>query len=303
MVMRISNEEMSILTKPVVNPEIGNEVPNEHIGQSKFAAEEVQSSYGQSDTDVTDDNKVGLLVIEDRTAWVKVVDTTTKTVVLALAAALALTLVEVVAGDIGQDVVGPAEELLSNKHAEAEDGSLSGEFRQLMDHLANARGVLLASLGHEDHVSLHVASGLVVLGVGVLPAEVGDQQCGVEEPAGGVVDQTRLGKGLVTALVGNDPETGAEEALKEGVDAPEDGSNGHEGDVLGSNEVIPHIECGGQAGHVAEDVCPASDGGALEAVLRDGIADVLDGVVGWGELVAIGIDQRAILGLGVELNG
>ena len=41
--------------------------------------------------------------------------------------------------------------------------------RRIRGKLPDASGILLASLGNEDHVALHVASGLVVLSVGDLP--------------------------------------------------------------------------------------------------------------------------------------
>lgn len=56
------------------------------------------------------------------------------------------------------------------------------------------------------------------------------------------------------------------------------------------------IEGGGQADDVADDVRVSLEGGALEAVLGDGVADVLDGEVGHLELVAVGVDQAAVVG-------
>jgi hypothetical protein len=43
----------------------------------------------------------------------------------------------------------------------------------------------------------------------------------VEDPTDGVVDCLRLGKRLVTALVGDDPETSGEETGPEGIERPE----------------------------------------------------------------------------------
>jgi hypothetical protein len=248
----------------------------------------------KKDANVAQDDELGLLVLEDGTAGIEVVDATTEAVALALAAALTLALVEVVAGDVGHEVVGPADQLLPDEHEEGDDGGLLGELGELVGHAADAGGVLLAGLGVEDHVPLDVGGGLVVLAVGDLPAEVGHEEGRVEEPAGGVVDDARGREGLVTALMGDDPEAGAEEALEDAVQTPEDGPRRLGGDVLGGHEVVGEVEGGGKAGHVPEDVGPATDGGPLEAVLGDGIADVLDGIVGRGEGVAVGVDEVGV---------
>lgn len=98
----------------------------------------------------------------------------------------------------------------------------------------------------------------------------------------------------MTTLVGNDPETGSEEALEDGVDGPEGSAGEDIGDVLGGDKVVEDGEGGGEAGNVTEDVVVTLEGRALEAVLGDGITDVLDGVVGRGEFVAVGVDELAV---------
>lgn len=205
----------------MVNPEVRDEVPDEHVGEAKLLDEEVQGSHGQADTDVAEDDEVGVLVLVQRGTGVEVVNAAAGTIVLALAAALALALVVVVAGDVGQQVVGPPDELLADEDEQGVDGGLLGQLGQLVDHLAEAGGLLLAGAGHEDHVALEVAGCLVVLAVGHLPREVGDQQGRVQDPTDKVVVQLGGGEGLVAALVGQDPETGAEEALHHGVQTPQ----------------------------------------------------------------------------------
>lgn len=283
----------------MVDPEVGNKVPDGHVVEAKLLHEEVQASGDQTDTDIAQDDELSITVLIQRAAGVKVVDTTAETVLLALAATLALALVEVVAGDVGHEVVGPANELLQDQHEQGEGGGLLGEVSELVSHLAETGGLLLPGSGNKDHVTLHVAGGLVVLSVRDLPAEVGDEQGRVEDPAGDVVDEARVGEGAVATLVGNDPETGSEETLEDGVDGPETSTGRSGGDVLGGHKVVPDGECGGEEDHIAEDVAVASEGGALEAVLGDGIVDVLDGEVGHLELVAVRVDQAAITGLGL----
>ena len=69
----------------------------------------------------------------------------------------------------------------------------------------------------------------------------------MEDPANGVVDCLALGERLVTALVGDDPEAGHDEAVGERIQRPErEAGEGVEvrarqGDVLGRDECIKVI--------------------------------------------------------------
>lgn len=68
---------------------------------------------------------------------------------------------------------------------------------------------------------------------------------------------------------------------------------------------MEEVECGGEAGHVTEDIAHALDTITLEAVLGDGIADVLDGVIWDLEGVAVRVDQlsvRDLLLVGIKLG-
>ncbi len=119
----------------------------------------------------------------------------------------------------------------------------------------------------------------------------------MHNPAGRVVEHLGGAEGLVAALVGQHPHAGAEQTLGEGVEGPEQGTQGRGRDVLGRHVGVEEVEGGAEAGDVAEDVVEARGGGALVAVLGDGIADVLDGVVGHLELVAVCVDELAKGGL------
>ncbi|RUP24771.1 hypothetical protein BC936DRAFT_138890, partial [Jimgerdemannia flammicorona] len=74
----------------------------------------------------------------------------------------------------------------------------------------------------EDLVLGHVASSLVMTGVGDAPRVVGNQEGGVEDPADGIVDELGGGEGLVAALMGNDPDTSGDDALRDPVEGPKD---------------------------------------------------------------------------------
>lgn len=294
---RVGVLEVGDGNEPVVDPEVGKEVPDEHVGPAKGVAEVDEGGGGDSDTDVGDDDPGGLTLLIEGRAGVEVVDTSEPAVLLALATTLALPLVEVVAGDVGHEVVGPADELLTDKVDQGVDGGLLGQLGNLMDETADARSKLLAGARNEDHVTRDVAGSLVVLAVGELPREVGDEKGRVEDPADGVVDQPGRGESLVTALVGKNPETGAEKALHKGVQTPEDDTGSLHGDVLGSDIFVPDVKSDGEVDDVASDVRQAVKSRTLEAVRGDGIADVLDGEVGDLELVAVRVEQLAELGL------
>lgn len=280
--------------KPVVNPEIWDKVPDSHVVPAKLLAEQVQTSHGQTNANVAHDDKLSVAVLIERAAGVEVVDATTIAVLLTLTTTLTLALMVVVAGDIGHEIVGPANELLTDEHGESEERGLLGELRHLMNHLAEAGSMLLASSGDKDHITLHVSSSLVVLSVRDLPAEVGDKESGVENPAGDIVDEARVGEGAVTALVGQNPDTGGKKTLKDGVDSPEASSDRGRGDVFGSDKVVPDGKGRAEKDEIAEDIAVSPQGGALEAVLGDGIVDILDGEVGGSELVAICVKKTTV---------
>lgn len=98
-------------------------------------------------------------------------------VYLALSTAFRLTLVVVVAGNIEEEVHGPAEQLLSDRVEEGSDWSLLSQLVQFVDHLPNTTRILFSSLGNKDHVTLEVSGGLVVFAMGNFPREVGNQKC------------------------------------------------------------------------------------------------------------------------------
>lgn len=212
--------------EPVVDPDVGEEVPDEEVLEAEVLVDEVKGSAGQSETDVRQEDQLLVLALVQRTGGVEVVDTTEPAVALALTLALGLLVVVDVAGDVGDKVQRPAEELLKDHMGSGSDGSLLHQLRELVDSMADSASVNLTSLGEEDHVALHVTGGLVVLAVRDLPREVGDEESRVENPANGVVKSLGGREGLVTTLVGNDPETGTEQALEDGVEGPETSSNG-----------------------------------------------------------------------------
>lgn len=212
--------------EPVVDPEVRKKVPDKKVLEAEVLVDEVKGSAGQSEAEIRQENQLLILALVKRARRVEVVDTTEEAVALALTLALGLLVVVGVAGDVGDNVQGPAEELLKDHVGRGSDGGLLHQLGELVDGMADPASVNFTSLGEEDHVALHVASSLVVLAVRDLPREIGDEKSRVENPANGVVKSLGGREGLVTTLVGNDPQTGTEQTLEDGVECPETSSNG-----------------------------------------------------------------------------
>ena len=287
--------------EPVVDPEVGEEVPDKKIVEAEVVANPDKTRNSEGDTEVTEQDQVLVTPLVQGARGVEVVDTAEEAVLLSLALALDLALVEVVAGNVGEEVQRPSSKLLANGVEESGDGSLFGQLADLVDKLANAGGINLTGLWDEDHVTLHVAGGLVVLAVGNLPREVGNKQERVADPANGVVESLGRREGLVTALVGKDPETSTEKTLEHGVSSPEHGAQRQRRNSLWGNVVVEDVEGGGKQGQVAGNVSQTTGSGALKAVLGNCIAELLDGIVGNLELVSVGVEKLAVGPLGLGL--
>jgi len=172
----------------VVDPEVRNEVPDEHVDPAELVAEQVQDGTSDRDTEVTEQDQVLILALVQRAGWDEVVDTAAKTIVLANTLALGLLLVLVMASDVAENVCRPANKLLSDEVQKRGDWGILGELVELVGELAKTRRVDLSGGRVEDHVAVKVAGGLVVLAVGDLPREVWNEKCRVENPSNGVVD-------------------------------------------------------------------------------------------------------------------
>lgn len=240
----------------MVHPQIREEVPHEHVGEAIGAAEVGQDGDRDGNTNVAQEDELRVLGLVQWAPRAEVVDATEVAVLLALAASLLLALVVVMASDVGKQVHGPSEGLLADRVKEGGDGRLLGQLVELMDHPAHTACELLAGLGNEHHVALHVSSGLVVLAVGDLPGEVGNEESGVADPASGIIEDLGGREGLVAALVCEHPQSCAEESLDHSVQGPEDRAGGHRGDVLGSDELVEQGEGNTKtddiAGHVGQ---------------------------------------------------
>lgn len=291
------------LTKPVVNPEVWKEVPDEHVPSAVHLGKVNKRRDRNPNTQIRKQHKLSILRLIKRTRRVKVVHTPKPPILLSRTSALLLQLVVIVARNVGDEVKDPSTELLTDKVDESRDWGLLGQLVELVNHAADAGGVDFASFWHKHHVLIHVTGGLVVLSVGDLPGEIWHQKCGVADPADGVVDDLGWGESLVSALVSEDPDTGTEETLNHGIHAPEHSADWSRWDSLWGNVSVECPECSREAGKVAGDIRQRKESVALEAVLWNGADDVAHGVVWDLELVAVGIEQLLllnILGLGAH---
>lgn len=279
--------------EPVVYPEVRNAVPDKKVEPAIGRSDVVEEASRQEETEIAQDDQLGILGLIQGARGVEVIDTTEVAVPLALAAPLGLALVVVVAGDIGQEVHGPSEQLLENEVGRGQDGGLLHQFAELMSGTADAGGIFFPGLGNEDHITSEVTGGLVVLAVGDLPGEVRDEQKGVADPSDSVVQDLGRRESLMTALVCQNPNTSTDQTLNDGVKSPQDDAHRHGWHRLGGYIVVEDIEDGRKDGEVLEDIVQTLDGRALVAVGRDGIPDLLDGVIGNLELVTIGVEHLA----------
>lgn len=162
--------------QPVVDPKIRKPVPDKHVGPSEFLTQYEQSAENDGQTKIAEKNQFGVFGFVQRAVHVEMVDTFPETVLLALATTLSLVLVVIVTGDIGDDIQRPANELLTNEFEERHDWSFLNQLVQFVGKSTNLGGILFSGLGYENHISFHIASGLVMLAVGNLPGEVGDKK-------------------------------------------------------------------------------------------------------------------------------
>ena len=176
---------------------------------------------------------------------------------------------------------------------EGGDWGFLSQLVKFMGEPSNTGGVLLTGLWDENHITLHVSSGFVVLAVGNLPGEVRDEKGRVTNPASGVVENLRGRERLVTTLVSENPETGTEKALDDSVESPEPSANWGGRNVFWSNESVEENEGNCQTGDVPSDIAQPPQARSFEAVFGNCISNIVDRVVRNLKLVSIGINELA----------
>lgn len=251
--------------QPVVDPEVGLAVHQEHHLPADHGRGEVEAVADNGETDVGDEDVDGLAGAEDGAGGLKVAD--------AEPAALAL-LAGGTGGGVEQEVHLPAGELVENELDELDKGDV---LEELAVEVEVGKAALLAVLlggGDEGHVLLHVTGEAVMAVVRELPGEVGHHESRVEDPANDVVEVLVLGEGAVAGLVSQDPDARQDEALEVAIEGPGKTADDAVVDLGDVGEGSPAKG----AGHdeVAEDISHRVEDGWLEAVGGDGIADGLN---------------------------
>ena len=277
----------------MVHPKIRQTIPHSQVPPAKISSKQHKHSRRDSNAEVTQQDQILVLLLIQRTLGIEVVDASSNTVVTTFAFSFQLLLMMVMSSHIRQQVPWPAEELLNKTPNQRHDRGFLSHLSNIVRSAAHPASILGAGLGDKHHVALEVAGGLVVLAVRDLPAEVGDEQRGVEDPADGIVQPLRRRERLVAALVRQHPHPRPEQALHERVHAPQPEPHRREWHRLRRHVVMEEVERRRQAGHIPCYVGKAADSRPLEAVRWDGIADLLDGVVGDLEFVAVAVDEGA----------
>lgn len=273
--------------EPMVDPEVWETVENHNVPPAPLLDSKVQAVGSDGNTEVRVKDQVSILILVQWRAGIKMVDTTKPSVALSLSTALRLTLVAVVTGDVGDEVHWPSEKLLKHEVDEGRGWRLLNELTKLVAVLSK---LFNAGLWNENHVSLHVSSSLVVLGVRNLPRVVRDQKSRVHPPSHKIIDSLGWRESTVTTLMSQNPDTSSEQALNEGIEKVCD-----ESQFLGRNQwdvLVSEVESGSNVDEIADNVGHGPDVGSLKAVSWDSITDLLDGEIWDLELVSVGVEKR-----------
>lgn len=272
--------------KPVVNTNVWDDPVDQDVESTVVLVPSVQNEKLSQDTDVRKNNVPVLFLLENSRSWVKVVHSPTGWRNL-------------LTGDVGEKVHDPSKQLLGNQSVQGDDWGVGSNL--LEDMCTSALDKHVPGLWNEHHISVHVASSLVVLRVGEFPGEVRNEPERVQNPTNGVIDQTRVGEGLVTTLVGQNPNTSTEKSLDDGVCGP---SSESQVDVWQRRDVcVCNVTNGEHGGDVLENVPEGLGKTALITVCWNGRQDVLDGVVRSLKLVTVGVDGCQFLSQRGDISG
>lgn len=110
------------------------------------------------------------------------------------------------------------------------------------------------------------------------------------DPSGRVIENLRGRERLVTTLVGENPQARSKQTLDDRVQYPQRRSKWCRRNVLGGDELVEEEKCARKTGNIPSHVAQPPQSRSLEAVLWNGISNVIDGEVWQLELVPIGIE-------------
>ena len=200
--------------EPVMNPHVGGDVQEKDSPPAKHAGGEVDGIAHNGQAEIGQSNEDGLAGTEDGAGGLKVAHAQP-------AGGLAL-LADGAGRDVEEEIHLPSGNLMGDELEQRDDGRVLEQLGVEVQVGQAALALLRDAAGDKHHVLLHVAGEAMVAVVGELPAEVGHHEERVGEPADNVVDHLVGRERAVAALVGQDPQTGAEQALDVAVDNPGD---------------------------------------------------------------------------------
>lgn len=224
---RVSVLEESDGNKPVVYPEIRNEVVRDHLSETSLCTPIVETAENQANTQIRSDDLGEMTRVKDCRRWVEVIGASW---------------IVLLTRSVSNQVHWPADELLEEEVDKDGEWSVLEEFRNLQllffRHVDTGENFLISifivelraiSLStcfrDKDLVSRHVTGGSVVFSMANSPAVVRDKEEGVEDETDRIVDGFAGGVGLMAAFMGNDPQTSPNEAQSEPKEGPERGRN------------------------------------------------------------------------------
>lgn len=276
----------------MVHPEVRDGIEEEHGVPAQDGRAVVNGGGGDHEANVRDGNVQRLAGPEDGARGVKV----------ALGAPVLAVLLPAVGpgGDVEEQVPLPPEQLVHDQPEQRNNGRVLEHFSVNAELREEAPLVVRLGARHERHVLLHVAREPVVARVRELPREEGDEKERVRGPPDDAVDALVQREGAVAALVRQDPEARAHEALDEAVDEPR----------RDAERLVLDLRDVGYRGpgkyrdadDVPREVRKGDPERGLEAVRRDGVADGVDvGVLDGARLLLLRCVLAVLLAL-LELS-
>lgn len=280
---------------PVVHPEVRQTVCQESGRCADAPRGEINRAHGQDESNVAQRDEWCLGRSENGGSRVQMT-----LLVPGLGSTVALGQALRSGTGVHQDVSGPAKHLVEDKSTDLNKWCVgSGVVHDLLHNsrLGGPGGDFGLSVGDENSVLLHVVVVAVMTCVAELPAKEWHHQDAVEEPASHGVDGKVVGKGIMTTVVGENPEAGKEAPLYETVQGPK--GNGDKGRSVQLREPDGRVEESAHDDEIANNVREGADHGALEALCRNSIFQGLD-VWNWSRLDIVGhssepsLDRRCL---------
>jgi hypothetical protein len=256
--------------EPVVNPEVGDTIEEEGVHGTDVLAEDIDGVTNKGQANVGEENVESLLGAEDTRGGLKVAETPPALLALQTLGA---------GRDVEEQVALPGKELVSHELGEGDNGCLVKHLGVNTQASEPAQGshlalVVLLGGGDKGHVLLHVASVHVVASMAELPAEEGNHEQRVKNPADKAVQAAVKREGAMSALVSQDPDTSADETLGETVCCPGASTSVEVLDLWDVSE--GGVEQASGKSKISGNVTERSYNRRLEAVRRNSLSDGVD---------------------------